>query len=132
MKYSFSSSHNGKVIETKWIGALTGEIIKKGVIDRETWIENNTKCTPLVLLSNYAEADLKKTTSEELRLVRSQFREIKNKYPEAHWISIMPADLRYGIAGMWQVFADKVFTNTHVAGSRDEAERLISSIIEGQ
>ena len=132
MNYSFSSSHDGKVIETKWMGTLTGATIAKAAVDREIWIEKNIKGTPLILISNYVEAELEEAASEALSLDTSQFREIENKYPKVHWISIMPFGLRCGFARMWQIFADEVFTKTHVFRSRDEAEELISSIITGQ
>lgn len=129
MNYTFSLSHDGKVIETKWIGELTGEIIAMGFDERNTWIEKNVKETPLVLLSDYSEADVEKVTAEGLRLVASLFRGFEDNYPGVLWISIMPTDLKFGLARMWQAYAEKIFSNTHVVRSRDDAEKIISSII---
>jgi hypothetical protein len=128
MNYSFSLSHDGKVIETKWFGKLTGEIIAMGFDDRNTWIEKNAKETPLVLLSDYIEADVEKVTADGLRLVASRFRGFEDNYPEVHWISIVPTDLKFGLARMWQVYAEELISNTHVVRSRDDAEKIISSI----
>ncbi|MBT8490361.1 MAG: hypothetical protein KJN62_04880 [Deltaproteobacteria bacterium] len=132
MNYSFSLSHDGKVIETKWMGNLTGEIIATGSDKRKTWIEKNTKEIPLVLLSDYTEADVEKVTADGLRIVASRFRGIEDNYPGVYWIAIMPTDLKFGLARMWQSFADELFSNTHVVRSRDDAEKLISSFIAGQ
>ena len=129
MNYSFSLSHDGKVIETKWFGQLTGEIIAMGFDDRNTWIEKNAKETPLVLLSDYFEADVEKVTADGLRLVALRFRGFEENYPEVHWISIVPTDLKFGLARMWQAYAEELFSNTHVVRSRDDAEEIISSII---
>ena len=129
MNYSFSLSHDGKVIETKWFGKLTGEIIAMGFDDRNTWIEKNTKETPLVLLSDYFEADVEKVTADGLRFVASRFRGFEDKYPGIHWISIVPTDLKFGLARMWQSYAEELFSNTHVVRSRDDAEEIIFSII---
>jgi hypothetical protein len=128
MNYSFSLSHDGKVIETKWFGKLTGEIIAKGFDDRDTWIEKNAKETPLVLLSDYFEA-VEKVTAEGLRLAASRFRGFEDNYPEVHWISIVPTDLKFGLARMWQTYAEELISNTHVVRTSDDAEQIISSII---
>jgi hypothetical protein len=128
MYYSFSLSHDGKVIETKWFGKLTGEIIAKGFDDRDTWIEKNAKETPLVLLSDYFEA-VEKVTAEGLRMAASRFRGFGDNYPEVHWISIVPTDLKFGLARMWQTYAEELISNTHVVRTRDDAEQIISSII---
>ena len=129
MNYSFSLSHDGKVIETKWFGQLTGEIIAMGFDDRNTWIEKNAKETPLVLLSDYFEADVEKVTADGLRFVASRFRGFEDKYPGIHRISIVPTDLKFGLARMWQSYAEELFSNTHVVRSRDDAEEIIFSII---
>ena len=129
MNYSFSLSHDGKVIETKWFGKLTGEIIAMGFDDRNTWLEKNTKETPLVLLSDYFEADVKKVTADGLHLVASRLRGFEDNYPGVHWISIVPTDLKFGLAKMWQAYVMELFSNTHVVRSRDDAEKIISSII---
>ena len=131
MNYSFSLSHDGKVIETKWFGKLTGEIIAMGFDDRNTWIEKNAKETPLVLLSDYIEADVEKVTADGLRLVASRFQGFEDCYPGVVWVSIMPTDLKFGLARMWQAYSEEVFRNTHVVRSRDDAEKLISDIISG-
>ena len=129
MNYSFSLSHEGKVIETKWFGKLTGQIIAKGFDDRNIWIEKNAEETPLVFLSDYAETDVKELTGDGLRFVASRFRGFEDMYPGVHWISIVPTDVKYGLARMWQSYAEEVFSNTHVVRSRDDAEKFISSII---
>lgn len=129
MNYSFSLSHDGKVIETKWFGKLTGEIIAMGFDDRNTWIEKNVKETPIVLLSDYSEADVNKVTADGLRLVASRFRGFEDHYPGVYWISIVPTNLKFGLARMWQAYAEELFSNTHVVRSRDDAEKIISSII---
>jgi hypothetical protein len=129
MNYTFSLSHDGKVIKTKWIGQLTGEIIAMGFDERNTWIEKSAKETPLVLLSDYSEADVEKVTAEGLRLVASRFQGFEDNYPGVRWISIMPTDLKFGLARMWQAYAEKLFSNTYVVRSRDDAEKIISSII---
>jgi len=131
MNYSFSLSHDGKVIETKWFGKLTGEIIALGYGDRNTWILKNAKETPLVMLSDYCEAEVEEVTADGLQLVASRFRGFGDTYPGAHWISIVPTDLKYGLARMWQTFAEEIFSNTHVVRSREDAEKIISSIISG-
>jgi len=95
-------------------------------------LKKHTRATPIVLLSNYAEAGLEKLKSEGLNSDIFQFREIENKYPKVHFITIMPKDLKYGFSKMWQTFAGEVYTNTHFVKSREDAEDLISSIIEGQ
>jgi hypothetical protein len=129
MNYSFSLSHDGKVIKTKWFGILTGEIIAMGFDDRNTWIEGNATETPLVLLSDYFEADVEKLTADGLRLVASRFRDFEDNYPGVHWISIVPTDLKFGLARMWQAYVAGVFSNTHVVRSRDDAGKIIFSII---
>ena len=129
MNYSFSLSHDGKVIETRWFGKLTGEIIAMGFDDRNIWIEKNAKETPLVLLSDYVEADVEKLTADGLLLVASRFQGFEDNYPGVHWISIVPTDLKFGLARMWKAYAEDLFSNTHVVRSRDEAEQIISSII---
>ena len=129
MNYSFSLSHDGKVIETRWFGKLTGEIIAMGFDDRNIWIEKNAKETPLVLLSDYIEADVEEVTAEGLRLVASRFEGFEDNYPGIHWISIVPTDLKFGLARMWKAYAEELFSNTHVVRSHDDAEKIISSII---
>lgn len=129
MNYSFSLSHDGKVIETKWFGKLTGQIIAMGFNDRTAWIERNAKEPPLIFLSDYVEAEVEQVTADGLYLVASQFEGFEDKYPEAHWISIMPTDLKYGLARMWQSYAEKLFSNTHIVRFHNEAEKIISSII---
>jgi len=129
MNYTFSLSHYGKVVETKWIGKLTGEIIAMGFDERNTWIEKSAKETLLVLLSDYSEADVEKVTAEGLRLVASRFQGFEDNYPGVCWISIMPTDLKFGLARMWQSYAEKLFSNTHVVRSRDDVGKIISSSI---
>lgn len=132
MNYSFALSYDGKVVETKWIGKLTGEIIAMGFDARNSWIEKNTNEIPLILLSDYIEADPENVTADGLRLVASRFRGIEKKYPEVHWISIMPTDLKFGLARMWQVYVEGLFSNTHVVRSRGDAKELICSVIAGK
>ncbi len=40
----------------------------------------------------------------------------------------MPTDLKFGLARMWQAYAKELISNTHVVRSRDDAEKIISSI----
>lgn len=129
MNYSFSLSNDGKVIETKWFGKLTGKIIAMGFDDRNTWIEKNAKETPLAMLSDYSEANVEKVTADELHSVASLFQGFEDNYPGVFWISIVPTDLKFGLARVWQAYAQDIFSNTHVVRSRDEADTIISSII---
>jgi len=129
MNYSFSLIHEGKVIETKWFGKLTGEIIAMGFDNRNTWVEKNKKETPLVLLSDYSEADVENLTADGLQLVASRFQGFEDNYPGVHWISIVPTDMKFGLARMWQAYAEEHFSNTHVVRSCDDAGKIIFSII---
>ena len=129
MNYLFSLSDDGLVVETKWVGALTGEIIATGVEERKAWIEANAKGEPRILLSDYTEADVDQLTTEGLRLIASKFKGVQERMPHIHWISIVPTDAKYGLARMWQVYAEEHFKNSHVVRNRTEADKLIASLI---
>jgi hypothetical protein len=84
MNYAFSFSHDDLVVETRWLGELTGELIAAGVVSRMNWIHENSKKIPLVLLSDYTNADLEKITTSNLRMIASLFRSIMDQSPGIH------------------------------------------------
>lgn len=131
MNYTYSLSHDDLVVETKWLGEMSREIIIAGVENRKDWILENCEKAPLILLSDYTNAILDKLTSSDLEAIADRFRGIQDLFPGVNWISIMPTDLKYGIARTWQAYAELIFfSDTHVVKNRAEAEEIISNVLE--
>ena len=128
MNYRFSSSFNGKVVETKWLGKLTDEIIEMGIKDRESWIKKNTFEKPKFLVSDYTDANVEQITITGLRRQAKLFKDLQDNYPGIQWIAITPTVLQFGLARMWQVFVEDVLSKTYVVKSHFEAEEIIAQI----
>ena len=129
MNFTFSLSHNNLVVETRWSGALTSEIISAGIVSHNNWAIKNSDKLPLVLLFDYSQADLTNVTENDLHNIADRFRGLDNLFPDANWVAIMPSDVKYPIVRLWQTFADTFCNNSLVVRNRPEAEKIISSVL---
>jgi hypothetical protein len=92
MNYTFSLSPDNLVVETRWLGDLTREIIAAGVVSRMNWIHDNSDTIPRIQFSDYRDANLKDLSASDLKMIATMFRGIDDQFPGAHWISVMNTD----------------------------------------
>ena len=129
MNFAFSLTHKNFVVETQWVGELTGEIISTGVISHNNWIINNSDRLPLVLLFDFTKANLNNVTETDLQNITSRFSGIEDMFPGVNWIGIMPKDVKYSTVRMWLVHAENFSQNSHVVSNRPNAMKIISGVI---
>jgi hypothetical protein len=130
MNFEFRELYNGDVVETKWLGELTEDILAVGAKDRMSWIEETCVKKPLILLSDYEEANLEKITTSDIRKLASAFSGIDEKFPNIQWITIMSSTLNFGLARQWKVFSSEYMKDTHIVRDRASAEKLIDELLK--
>ena len=129
MNFVFSLTHHSFVVETRWFGDLTGEIIVAGVVSHNNWIIENSGKLPLALFFDFTKAKLDKVSETELQTVTSYFNGIEDIFPGVNWVGVMPRDVKFSTVRMWLTHAENISNNSHVVRNRSNAIEIISSII---
>ena len=129
LNYKFSLTHDNLVAETQWFGDLTYKIIVDGIISQNQWFLVNSDKFPLVLVSDYTQANLNNVTQTDLQKIADQFRGEDDLFPDMTWIAIMPSDVKFEIVRLWQEHADSLYRNPNVVRNWTLAKNIISDVL---
>lgn len=108
---------------TEYHGVLTSEIIRKCTKERYSSNERNKKFK--YILNDYTDVTASDITPDDVRAVAKMAIEVSKYNKNIAIVGIVPTDLKFGMARMWQAYAEKTNWNSLTVRSRADGEEWL-------
>ncbi len=120
-------SHGGFVVTTRYDGAPSFDTVLRAGRDR---LDASTPTTR-VHVADYSRASMERLSSEDIhRLVEGSEANTK-RIPSFVFIALVPTDLEFGLARMFQSLVDQAPFDAHVVRSAEEVATIVSGLRAG-
>ena len=126
MPYQIVYSENPLGVVTTFSGIITDENLIQSCIDRA--LEEDILKDLIYIMDDFSSVSEFKVTSEgvkkcaEVSVAASM---LNNKIIH---VAIMPSDLLYGMARMWQAYIDETGWTSNIVRSREDAEQWLQEL----
>ena len=123
MPFEINVQGDGSKILTRYFGVLSTTDIEKSYIERFTDPDKIKKYK--FIISDYTEVSETNISDIDIRKLSRIYKEASLVNQNVSVVAIMPTDLLFGLARMWQAYVDSIPWKHAVVRSREEAESFL-------
>ena len=105
---------------TEYYGVLTDEILLK--CTKERYSSKNRNENYKYILNDYTNVTSMEISTDTVEIVSQMAIEVSKYNKNIIIVAVTPTDLEFGLARMWQAYADETGWESKVCRSREEAE----------
>ena len=113
---------------TEYYGALTKEILFK--CTKERYSSKNRNENYKYIINDYTNVTSIEISSDAVKIVAQMAIDVSKYNKNIVIAGVTPSDLEFGLARMWQAYADETGWKSHVFRSRAEAEEWVKKELQ--